>query len=102
MLDNLSAIAAVLGLVGLLSSFPSSQAQARCNLMHDLVPAKPPDPTPPQRPPFELTLDFDSKRPVEPATKEAILNNIMETGIPCQETVTGDGPEGANKNSAAA
>jgi hypothetical protein len=101
MRDNLSAVAAVLGLVGLLSSFPSSQAQAqaqaRCNLMHDLVPAKPPDPTPPQRPPFKLTLDFDSKRPVEPATKEAILNNIMETGVPCQETVTGNGPEGPKK-----
>jgi hypothetical protein len=95
MRDNLSAVAAILGLVGILSSFPSAQAQARCNLMHDLVPANPPDPTP--RPPFKLTLDFDSKRPVEPATKEAILNKIMETGIPCQETVTGDGPEGAKK-----
>jgi hypothetical protein len=97
MRDNLSAVAAVLSLVGILSSFPSAQAQARCNLMHDLVPANPPDPTPPQRPPFKPTIDFDSKRPVEPATKEAILNNIVETGIPCQETVTGDGPEGAKK-----
>jgi hypothetical protein len=97
MRDNLSAIAAVLSLVGILSSFPSAQAQARCNLMHDLLPTNREDPTPPQRPPFKLTLDFDSKRPVEPATKEAILNNIMETGIPCQETVTGDGPEGAKK-----
>jgi hypothetical protein len=95
--DNLSAIAAVLSLIGILSSFPSAQAQARCKLMHDLLPTNPEDPTPPQRPPFKLTLDFDSKRPVEPATKEAILNNIMETGIPCQETVTGDGPEGAKK-----
>src|SRR6478736_4140494 len=93
MRDNLSAVAAVLSLVGILSSFPSAQAQARCNLMHDLVPTNPQDPTPPRK----LTLDFDSKRPVEPATKEAILNNIMETGIPCQETVTGDGPEGAKK-----
>jgi hypothetical protein len=97
MRDNLSAVAAVLSLVGILSSFPSAQAQARCNLMHDLVPTNPQDPTAPQRPSFKLTLDFDLKRPVEPATKEAILNNIMETGIPCQETVTGDGPEGVKK-----
>src|SRR5262249_43863907 len=95
MRDNLSAVAAVLSLVGILSSFPSAQAQARCNLMHDLVPANPPDPTP--RPPFKLTLDFDSKRPVEPATKEALLNNIRETGTPGQEPGTGHGPEGEKK-----
>ena len=91
MRDDLLAIGAVLSLVGILSSFPSSQAQARCNLMHDLMPTNPSNPEPIK--PFRLTLDFDSKRPVEPATKEAILNNIMETGIPCQETATGDGPE---------
>jgi len=95
MRDDLLAIGAVLSLVGILSSFPSSQAQARCNLMHDLMPTNPSNPEPIK--PFRQTLDFDSKRPVEPATKEAILNNIMETGIPCQETVTGDGPEGTKK-----
>jgi hypothetical protein len=95
MRDNLSAVAAVLSLVGILSSFPSSQAQARCNLMHDLVPTSPSDPTPLR--PLKLTLDLDPNKPVDPATKEAILNNIMGTGIPCQETVTGDGPEGSEK-----
>jgi hypothetical protein len=97
MRDNLWATAALLGLVGILSSFPSPQAQAqaqvRCNLMHDLMPANPPNPLMP----LSLRLDLDPKKPVDPATKEAILNNIMETGLPCQETVSGDGPEGTKK-----
>jgi hypothetical protein len=84
MRENLSAAAAVLSLVGALISFPSSQAQARCNLMHDLMPANPPNPEPQLNPP-KLTLDA--------VTKDTILNNIMETGIPCQETVTGAGPD---------
>ena len=97
--DNLFATAAVLGLIGTLSSFPSSQvqgqAQARCNLMNDLVPANPPDPAPLR--PFKLTLDLDPEKPVDPATKEAILKNIMETGIPCQEITNGNGPEPPEK-----
>ena len=100
MRNNRSAAVAVLGLVGALSSFHSLQAQApvqpvptapapiqRCNLMHDLVPANQPNQPP------RLTLDLDPKKPVDVATKDSILNNIMETGIPCQETVTGDGPD---------
>jgi hypothetical protein len=50
-----------------------------CNLMHDLVPANPPDPTPAV--PNVLTR-------VDATTKSAILNS----GLPCQETVTG-GPD---------
>ena len=100
MRDNLSAVAAVLSLVGILSSFPSAQAQAQtqvpCNLMHDLVPANPPNPLPILKPP-KLTLDLDPRKSVGLATKEAILNNIMESGVPCQETVSGDGPEGPKK-----
>jgi hypothetical protein len=96
MRENLSTAAAVLSLVGLLISFPSSQAQARCNLMHDLVPANPPNPDPQLNPP-RLTLDFDPKKPVDAATRDSILHNIMETGIPCKETVTGDGPEREKK-----
>src|SRR5262245_59120442 len=91
MRDNLCAAAAVLSLVGILSSFPLSraQAQAPCNLMHDLVS--------PALKPLKLTLDLDPKKSVDPATKEAILNKIMETGIRCQEAVSGEGPEGAKK-----
>jgi hypothetical protein len=93
MREKLSAAAAVLSFAGVLSSFPSSQAHAqlastdeppRCNLMHDLIPGASP---------LRLTLDLDPKKPVDPATKESILDNIMKTGIPCQETVTGDGPD---------
>jgi hypothetical protein len=93
---NSFAVMAVLSLLGVLSSFPSSHAQARCNLMHDLVPANPPNPDPQLNPP-KLTLDFDSTKPVDAATRDSILNNIMETGIPCQETATGDGPEREKK-----
>jgi hypothetical protein len=94
MRDHLSA-AAVLSVVGVLSSFPASPAQARCNLMHDLRSTNPSDPT--SADPAKPTIDFNSNKPVDAATKDEILNNIMETGIPCQETVTGDGPEGAKK-----
>jgi hypothetical protein len=83
MRNSSSAVMAVLGLLGVLSFSPSSHAQARCNLMHDLVPANPPNPDPQLNPP-KLTLDFDPKKPVDAATRDSILNNIMETGIPCQ------------------
>jgi hypothetical protein len=98
MRDNLCAAAAVLSIVGILSSFPLSlaRAQAACNLMHDLVPASPLSPLPALKP-LKLTLDLDPKKSVDRATKEAILNKIMETGIPCQETVSGEGPEGVQK-----
>src|SRR5258708_35346851 len=94
MRDHLSA-AAVLSVVGVLSSFPASPAQARCNLMHDLRSTNPSDPT--SADPAKPTIDFNSNKPVDAATKDEILNNIMETGIPCQEIVTGDGPESAQK-----
>ena len=86
MRDHLSA-AAVLSVVGVLSSFPASPAQARCNLMHDLRSTNPSDPT--SADPAKPTIDFNSNKPVDAATKDEILNNIMETGIPCQETATG-------------
>jgi len=38
MRNNSSAAVAAFSPVGVLSSFPSSQAQARCNLMHEFVP----------------------------------------------------------------
>ena len=63
MRDNLRAAVSVLSLVGILSSFPLSQAQAQatCNLMHDLVPANPLSPLPALKP-LKLTLDLDPKK----------------------------------------
>jgi hypothetical protein len=97
MRNNSSATAAVLGLVGVLSSFPSSQAQAQvtpsaqapkplgqpCNLLSDLVPANPPSPKPPIDP-SKLTLTR-----VDATTKNLILNS----GLPCQEIVSTEGPD---------
>jgi hypothetical protein len=94
MRNNSSATVAVLGLVGVLSSFPSSQAQAQvtpsaqapkplgqpCNLMSDLVQADPRSPKPAA--PARLT-------PIDVTTKNSILNS----GLPCQETVITDGPD---------
>src|SRR6266516_4480842 len=91
MRNNSSAVVAVLSLLGVLGFSPSPQAQAqptptdqaakpRCSLMHDLVPANPPGPLP-LATPLRLTLDLDPKKPVDPATRDSILNNIMETGI---------------------
>src|SRR6266540_4955060 len=94
MRNNSSATVAVLGLVGVLSSFPSSQVQAQvtpsaqpakplgqpCNLMSDLVQADPRSPKPAVPP--RLT-------PIDATTKNLILNS----GLPCHETVTGDGPD---------
>ena len=94
MRNNRSAAVAVLGLVGALSSFPSSQAQAQatpsaqapkplgrpCNLLSDLVPANPPSPRPAV--PARLT-------PVDATTKNSILNS----GLPCQEIVSTEGPD---------
>jgi len=98
MRNNSFVVVAVLSLLGVLGFPLSSQAQTRCNLMHDLVPANPPNPAPPTDPSkLRLTLDLDPKKPVDSATRDSILNNIMETGIPCQETVTGDGPEREKK-----
>jgi hypothetical protein len=98
MRNNSFAVVAVFSLLGVLGFPLSSQAQTRCNLMNDLVPANPPNPAPPTDPSkLRLTLDLDPKKPVDAATRDSILNNIMETGIPCQETVTGNGPEGSQK-----
>src|SRR5215813_7996064 len=98
MRNNSFVVVAVLSLLGVLGFPLSSQAQTRCNLMHDLVPATPPNPAPPtDSSKLRLTLDLDPKKPVDAATRDSILNNIMETGIPCQETVTGNGPEGSQK-----
>jgi hypothetical protein len=98
MRNNSFAVVAVFSLLGVLGFPLSSQAQTRCNLMHDLVPATPPNPAPPTDPSkLRLTLDLDPKKPVDAATRDSILNNIMETGIPCQETATGNGPEGSQK-----
>src|SRR6516164_1068583 len=44
MRNNSRAVLAVLSFVGVLSFSPSLQAQARCNSMHDSVPANPPNP----------------------------------------------------------
>jgi hypothetical protein len=63
--------------------------------MHDLVSVSPTNQDPVK--PLRLTLDLD--KPVDPATKNSILNTIMETGVPCQEKVSGEGPEGPKKNS---
>ncbi len=92
MRNNSSATVAVLGLVGVLSSFPSSPVQAQvtpsaqapkplgqpCNLLSDLVPANPPSPKPPTDP-SKLTLTR-----VDATTKNTILNS----GLPCQENVS--------------
>ena len=98
---NRSAAVAVLGLVGALSSFHSSQAQVPaqptptaqppkplgqpCNLLSDLVPANPPSPKPPTDP-SKLTLTR-----VDATTKNTILNS----GLPCQENVSTQGPDKA-------
>jgi hypothetical protein len=98
MRNNSFAVVAVLSLLGVLGFPLSSQAQTRCNLMHDLVPANPPNPaSSTDSSKLRLTLDLDPKKPVDAATRDSILNNIVETGIPCQETVTGNGPEGSQK-----
>jgi hypothetical protein len=101
MRNNSSAVVAVLSLLGVLGSFHSSQAQAPaqpqpaptaqppkplgqpCNLMSDLVPANPPSPKPPTDP-LKLALTR-----VDATTKKLILNS----GLPCQETVTPAGPD---------
>jgi hypothetical protein len=94
MRNNSSATVAVLGLVGVLSSFPSSQVQAQvtpsaqapkplgqpCNLVSDLVQADPRSPKPAVPP--RLT-------PVDATTKNLILNS----GLPCQEIVSTQGPD---------
>jgi hypothetical protein len=90
------AAVAVLSLVGVLSSFHSSQAQAPaqpaptapsakplgqpCNLMSDLVQANPQSPK--TAVPPRLT-------PIDATTKNSILNS----GLPCEETTSGDGPD---------
>lgn len=89
MRNNSRAVLAVLSFIGVLSSFSSSPAQAQapskplgqpCNLLSDLVQADPRSPKPAV--PAKLT-------PIDATTKNLILNS----GLPCQETVTGDGPD---------
>src|SRR5262245_31391264 len=88
MRNNSRAVLAVLSLVGVLSCFSSSPTQAQaskplgqpCNLLSDLVQADPRSPKPAVPP--KLT-------PIDATTKNSILNS----GLPCQETVTGDGPD---------
>jgi hypothetical protein len=89
MRNNSRAVLAVLSLVGVLSCFSSSPARAQaaskplgqpCNLLSDLVQADPRSPKPAVPP--KLT-------PIDATTKNLILNS----GLPCQETVTGDGPD---------
>jgi hypothetical protein len=89
MRNNSRAVLAVLSFVGVLSCFSSSPAQAQapskplgqpCNLLSDLVQADPRSPKPAVPP--KLT-------PIDATTKTLILNS----GLPCQETVTGDGPD---------
>jgi hypothetical protein len=89
MRNNSRAVLAVLTFVGVLSCFSSSPSQAQapskplgqpCNLLSDLVQANPRSPKPAVPP--RLT-------PVDATTKNSILNS----GLPCEETVTGDGPD---------
>src|SRR5258708_2454540 len=89
MRNNSRAVVAVLSFIGVLSCFSSSPAQAQapskplgqpCNLLSDLVQADPRSPKPAVPP--KLT-------PIDATTKNLILNS----GLPCQETVTGDGPD---------
>src|SRR6516165_9733132 len=89
MRNNSRAVLAVLSFVGVLSCFSSSPGRAQapskplgqpCNFLSDLVQADPRSPKPAVPP--KLT-------PIDATTKTLILNS----GLPCQETVTGDGPD---------
>jgi hypothetical protein len=51
----------------------------KCNLLHDLVPANPADPT---------SIDSTKLTTLDPARKKFLLTS----GLPCAETVSGSGP----------
>jgi hypothetical protein len=69
-----------------------------CNLLHDLVPTSDLDPT--AVTPIKLTpLLAPEFVPGKNSLDPKIKNRILTSGLPCQETVSGRGPE-SSKNTA--